>query len=70
VTETSDALPDTEGADVWISDMKTAIQGKDVERLINMKAAMNAADAGDWLYQGVTLNKWLDKAITTAGKDK
>lgn len=70
VTETSDALPDTEGADAWISDMKTAIQEKDVERLVNMKAAMNTADAGDWLYQGVTLNKWLDKAITTAGKDK
>jgi hypothetical protein len=68
VTETSDALPDTEGADVWISDMKTAIQDKDVERLINMKAAMNAADANEWVYQGVTLAKWLDKAIAAAGK--
>jgi DNA recombination protein Rad52 len=69
VTDTPDALPDTEGTEAWINDMKTAIAEKDVERLISMKAAMNAADANDWVYQGVTLAKWLDKAITAAGKE-
>jgi hypothetical protein len=70
VTDTSEATNDTEGAEAWITDMKTAIDTKDVERLISMKAAMNAADANEWLYQGVTLAKWLDKAVATVGKAK
>lgn len=70
VTDTSEATGDTEGAEAWITDMKTAIDTKDVERLISMKAAMNAADANEWLYQGVTLAKWLDKAVAAVGKAK
>lgn len=70
VTDASETLPDSDGAEAWISDMKTAIDTGDVERLINMKQAMNAADAGDWVYQGVTLAKWLDKAVAAVGKAK
>ena len=70
VTDTSDTVSDTEGAEAWVMDMKTAIEGKDVERLISMKSAMNAANTADWVYQGVTLAKWLDKAVAQVGKEK
>lgn len=70
VTETSDAVADTDGAEAWVMDMKTAIEEKDVERLISMKAAMNSADANDWTFQGMTLAKWLDKAVAAVGKEK
>ena len=70
VTDTSETLPDSDGAEAWIGQMKTAIDNSDVEALITMKQAMNAASAGDWVYQGVTLAKWLDKAVAAVGKGK
>jgi hypothetical protein len=70
VTDTSEPIADSEGAEAWIGQMKTAIDNGDVEGLITMKQAMNAADAGDWVYQGVTLAKWLDKAVAAVGKAK
>lgn len=70
VTDTSEPLPDSDGAEAWIGQMKTAIDNGDVEALITMKQAMNAASAGDWVYQGVTLAKWLDKAVAAVGKGK
>jgi recombination DNA repair RAD52 pathway protein len=70
VTDTSDAVEDTDGAEAWVMDMKTAIEGKDIDRLINMKQAMNTADANDWTFQGMTLAKWLDKAVAAVGKEK
>lgn len=70
VTDTSDAVPDTDGAEEWIGQMKIAIDNNDVPGLLTIKKAMNSADAGDWVYQGVTLAKWLDKAIAAVGKEK
>ena len=70
VTDVSDTVPDTDGASEWIAQMKTAIDDKDVQALLTIKKAMNAADTSDWTYSGVTLAKWLDKAIAQVGKEK
>lgn len=64
VTEVSDN-PD---AGVWIESMKGAIADKDVALLLELKKAMVREDVTDWTYQGVTLAKWLDKAVAQAGK--
>lgn len=64
VTEISDN-PD---AGVWIESMKGAIADKDVALLLELKKAMVREDVTDWTYQGVTLAKWLDKAVAQAGK--
>ena len=31
---------------------------------------MNTEEVNDWVFQGVTLAKWLDKAIAQTGKGK
>jgi recombination DNA repair RAD52 pathway protein len=68
VTEKSDAIPDSDGADHWIGQMKTAIDAKDVASLLTIKQDMTKAKVAENVYQGVTLAKWLDKAIATVGK--
>jgi len=59
---------DTEGAGGWIESMKAAISDKNVTELLSIKAEMNSLDCNDWIYQGVTLGKWLDRAMATVGK--
>lgn len=70
VTDTSDGIPDSDGAKEWIDAMKEAIDQKDVPGLLNMKKAMTADGVAENVYQGVTLAKWLDKAIAAVGKEK
>lgn len=70
VTDTSDGVPDWGGAQEWIDSMKEAIDAKDVTALLNIKKAMTADKVTENVYQGVTLAKWLDKAITQVGKGK
>ena len=70
VTDTSETVPDSAGASEWIDAMKEAIDAKDVPALLNMKKAMTAEGVNENTYQGVTLAKWLDKAIATVGKAK
>lgn len=68
VTEVPAGIPDTPGAAVWIEEMRASVNAKDVEALLNMKKGMNEEEANDWVYQGVTLSKWFDKAIAQVGK--
>lgn len=70
VIDTSEPLPDSKGAKEWIDAMKEAIDQKDVPGLLNMKKAMTADGVAENVYQGVTLAKWLDKAIAAVGKEK
>jgi hypothetical protein len=68
VTEISAPLADSEGADEWIASMKDAVDAKDVPALLNLKKAMSNEGVSENIYSGVTLAKWLDKAIATVGK--
>lgn len=70
VTETSETVPDSEGAEEWVNSMKEAIDAKDVTLLLTMKKNMTKEGVNDHTYLGVTLAKWLDKAIATVGKEK
>lgn len=70
VTDTSETVPDSEGAEAWIGQMKTAIDNGDVSALLEIKKAMTKDKVAENVYQGVTLAKWLDKAIATVGKAK
>lgn len=64
----SEALADSDGSETWIESMKAAVSAKDVPLLLDLKKQMNEEAVNDWVYQGVTLAKWLDKAIASAGK--
>lgn len=68
VTEIS--VADSDGAEAWIGQMKTAIDNGDVAALLEIKKDMTKAGVNENVYQGVTLAKWLDKAIATVGKAK
>jgi hypothetical protein len=70
VTDTSEAISDSEGAEAWINLMKESIQAKDVQGLLKTKASMSAEGVTENIYQGITLAKWLDKAVAQVGKDK
>lgn len=61
-------ISDSEGADVWIESMKAAVAEKDVALLLELKKAMTEEGVNDWVFQGVTLAKWLDKAVASIGK--
>ena len=69
VTPTSVVPADNDGSAVWIEEMRAAVEGKDVPALLEVKKRMNEEGVADWLFQGVTLAKWLDKAIAQAGKN-
>lgn len=62
------ALEDSPAAAVWIEEMKAAIADKDIDMLLDIKKRMSEAEANDLVYSGVTLAKWLDKAVAQAGK--
>lgn len=64
------AVTDSDGADEWIAQMKAGIDSGDVASLLEVKKAMTKAGVNENVYQGVTLAKWLDKAIATVGKAK
>ena len=66
--EPAPLVTDNEGAEVWIEEMKSAVHTKDIELLLDIKKRMNTDDVNDWVYQGVTLAKWLDKGIASVGK--
>jgi hypothetical protein len=53
---------------VWITEMKDAVDAKDISHLIAIKKRMSDNGVNDLVYQGVTLAKWLDKAVISAGK--
>lgn len=60
-------VADSEDAAMWIEAMKAAVESKDVPALLEIRKEMNEADAGNLVYQGVTLAKWMDRAIVGAG---
>jgi recombination DNA repair RAD52 pathway protein len=64
------AVPDNENSGMWIERMKALIADNDVAALLELKTEMNTEDVNDWVFQGVTLAKWLDKAIAQSGKGK
>ena len=64
------AVPDNENSGIWIERMKSIVSDGDVSALLELKKEMNTEDVNDWAFQGVTLAKWLDKAIAQAGKGK
>ena len=53
---------------VWINEMKAAVEAKSVPDLLDIKKRMSDNGVNDLVYQGVTLAKWLDKAVISAGK--
>lgn len=59
---------DSDGAEMWIEEMKAAVTDKEIETLLDIKKRLNAEDCNDLVYQGITLAKWLDKAIASVGK--
>ena len=63
-----ETVSDSSGADEWIASMKEAVENKDVPALLNLKKAMTTENVAEHTYQGVTLAKWLDKAIAQVGK--
>lgn len=65
-----ETVPDSDGAEAWIGQMKTAIDSKDVSGLLEIKKAMTTEKVTENVYQGITLAKWLDKAIAQVGKGK
>lgn len=65
-----ETVADSSGADEWIASMKEAVENKDVPALLNLKKAMGTENVTEHTYQGVTLAKWLDKAIAQVGKGK
>jgi recombination DNA repair RAD52 pathway protein len=64
------AVPDNEDSGIWIERMKSLIADSDVSALLELKKEMNTNEVNDWVFQGVTLAKWLDKAIAQTGKGK
>jgi len=65
---TSEVVGDSEGAEAWINVMKEGIESKDVSILLSVKQELNKADMNEATYQGMTLAKWLDKAIAQVNK--
>lgn len=63
-------VPDNDESAIWIERMKALIADSDVSALLELKQEMNAEQVNDWVFQGVTLAKWLDKAIAQTGKGK
>ena len=68
VTGMSETVPDSDGADEWVAQMKAAVDAKDVTALLDLKKSMGKEKVNDNVYMGVTLAKWLDKAIAQVGK--
>lgn len=66
--EVEPAVVDNPDAGIWIESMKAAIGDKDVAVLLELQKAMREENVMDWTFQGVTLAKWLDKAIAQVGK--
>lgn len=62
------AVVDNPDAGIWIESMKAAIGEKDVATLLELQKQMREENVMDWTFQGVTLAKWLDKAIAQVGK--
>ena len=60
-----EAPVDSDGAEIWIEEMKSAVNTKDVELLLDIKKRLNEEDANELLYQGITLAKWLDKGMAS-----
>lgn len=67
-TGMSETMADSEGAEEWVAQMKAAVDGKDVAVLLDLKKTMSKDKVNDNVYMGVTLAKWLDKAIAQVGK--
>lgn len=63
-------VPDNDESAIWIERMKAIIADSDVSALLELKQEMNTEQVNDWVFQGVTLAKWLDKAIAQTGKGK
>lgn len=70
VTENSGGVQDNPDAGAWIEEMKASIAEGDTINLLAIKQRMNAENVADWTYNGVTLAKWLDKAVASVGKAK
>jgi hypothetical protein len=59
---------DNDGSAAWIEQMTSAVRDKDVPALLEMQKDMKEQGVQDWLYQGQTLAKWLDRAIAKVGQ--
>ena len=68
IVEQPPSVPDNEDSGIWIERMKAIITDGDVSSLLELKKEMNTEAVNDWVFQGVTLAKWLDKAIAQTGK--
>ena len=66
--EPEPAVADNPDSGIWIEAMKGAIADKNVPLLLELQKQMREENVTDWTFQGVTLAKWLDKAIAQVGK--
>jgi len=60
---TVNPAPESEEAQVWIDEITAGVTAKDVPVMLDIKKRMTDNGVNDLVYQGVTLNKWLDKGI-------
>jgi hypothetical protein len=59
---------DSDGAGEWIERLKECIGEHDVAGVVKVKGEIAAAKAGGLTFQGVTLDKWADRAVVACGK--
>ena len=57
---------DNDASGMWIEQMAALVAEKDIPALIEMQKDMKQQQVMDYLYQGQTLAKWLDRAMQKA----
>jgi hypothetical protein len=57
---------DNDASGMWIEQMAALVADKDIPALIEMQKDMKQQQVMDYLYQGQTLAKWLDRAMQKA----
>lgn len=57
---------DNEGSGLWIEQMASLVADKNITGLIDMQKDMKQQGVMDFLYQGQTLAKWIDRAMQKA----
>lgn len=65
----SEPVSDAPGAETWVQAMKVHVEAKDVASLLALKKEMSEEGVEEDVYQGITLAKWFDRALVSAGKN-
>ena len=68
IDEPAVVVTDDDGAEEWAGKFRAAMMLGDIGTVIEVKMEMQAAGAGDLVFNGKTLNKIADIAVIEAGK--